>query len=36
MVTSFDEVIDLGLVLVDDYKLNKLYMNSPEDFYKFL
>lgn len=35
MATSFDEVIDLGLVLVDDYKLNKLYTNSPEDFYKF-
>ena len=35
MATSFDEVIDLGLVLVDDYKLNKLYTNSPEGFYKF-
>lgn len=35
MPTSFNEVIDLGLIPVDDYKLNKLYINDPEEFYKF-
>lgn len=35
MPTSFDEVIDLGLISIDDYKLNKLYMNDMEAFYNF-
>jgi len=35
MGTQFDEIIDLGLIVVDDYKLNKLYIQSQEDFAKY-
>lgn len=35
MATSFDEVIELGLVVIDDYKLNKLYEADEDGFYKF-
>lgn len=30
--TSFDTVEDLALTVVNDYKLNKLFIASPEDF----
>ena len=32
MPTSFDEIIDLALVLIDDYKLRKLYDISQTKF----
>lgn len=32
MPTSFDEIIDLALTLIDDYKLRKLYDISQEQF----
>ena len=32
MPTPFDEVIDLALIIVDDYKLNKLYNLDRERF----
>ena len=32
MATSFDEVIDLTVISFKDYKLNKLYAISEEDF----
>lgn len=35
MPTPFDDIIDLGLIVVDDYKLNKLYGADPEAFYKY-
>lgn len=35
MPTSFDQVIDLALVTVDDYKLVKLYNQSYEGFQKW-
>lgn len=35
MATSFDKVIDLALVKVDDYKLVKLYKQSEENFTKW-
>lgn len=35
MPTSFDEVIDLALVTVDDYKLVKLYNNNETSFKKW-
>lgn len=35
MPTPFDDIIDLGLIVVDDYKLNKLYDADPEAFYKY-
>lgn len=35
MPTSFDQVIDLALVTVDDYKLVKLYNQSQEGFQKW-
>lgn len=35
MPTSFDQVIDLALVTVDDYKLTKLYNQSQEGFQKW-
>ena len=35
MSTSFDQVIDLALVTVDDYKLVKLYNQSQEGFQKW-
>lgn len=34
-MTPFDEVIDLALVTVDDYKLVKLYNQSEEAFKKW-
>ena len=34
MGTLFNEVIDLALIIVDDYKLNKYYIQNPEGFYK--
>lgn len=35
MPTSFDQVIDLALVTVDDYKLVKLYNQSEDGFKKW-
>ena len=35
MPTSFDQVIDLALVTVDDYKLVKLYNQSQQGFQKW-
>ena len=32
MATSFDEIIDLGLSTIQDYKLNNLYQDNPESF----
>ena len=32
MPTSFDEIIDLALTLIDDYKLVKLYNQSQPKF----
>ena len=32
MPTSFDEIIDLALTLIDDYKLRKLYNQSEAKF----
>ena len=32
MPTSFDEIIDLALTLIDDYKLRKLYDQSEDKF----
>lgn len=34
MPTSFDEIIDLALILIDDYALRKLYDTSNEKFLK--
>ncbi len=31
-MTDFDDVIDLALVVVNDYRLSKLYKQSVEDF----
>lgn len=31
-MTSFDDVIDLALVEINDYRLNKLYGKGEEDF----
>ena len=30
--TTYDEVFDLALVSIEDYHLNRLYQESPEDF----
>jgi len=30
--TSYDEIIDLALVSIEDYHLNKLAIDSPKDF----
>lgn len=35
MPTSFDEIIDLALVAIDDYKLLKLYNKSQNEFLKY-
>lgn len=35
MATSFDEIIDLGLIVVNDYKLNKLFTQDPSVFMKY-
>ena len=35
MPTSFDEIIDLALILIDDYKLRKLYNQSEAKFLTF-
>ena len=35
MATSFDEVIGLALIIVDDYKLNKLYNLDRDEFYQY-
>lgn len=32
MATSFDEIIDMALVTIQDYKLNSLYATNPQDF----
>ena len=31
-MTSYDDIIDLALVSIEDYRLNKLSVNSPQDF----
>lgn len=36
MATTFDEIYDLALVSIVDYKLNKLYTQSEEDFKNYL
>lgn len=35
-MTSFDEIEDLSMVVVDDYKLVKLFKNSEEDFKRYI
>lgn len=35
MPTPFDDIIDLALMSVDDYKLNKLYIQDPDAFRKY-
>ena len=35
MATSFDEIIDLGIVTVDDYKLVKLWQQNEDGFKQF-
>ena len=35
MPTSFDEVIDIALIAVDDYKLSKLYELNKDNFRTF-
>lgn len=35
MSTQFDEVIDLALTIVDDYKLDKLFNLDRDEFYKY-
>lgn len=35
MSTQFDEVIDLALIIVDDYKMNKLFNQDREEFYQY-
>ncbi len=32
MGTSYEQIFDLALVSIEDYKLNQLYTTSPEDF----
>lgn len=34
-MTKFDEIIDLALINIDDYKLDKLYNLSEEQFFKY-
>lgn len=31
-MTSYDDIIDLALVSIEDYKLNKVFEKSPADF----
>lgn len=31
-MTSYDDILDLALVSIEDYKLNKLFKESPADF----
>jgi hypothetical protein len=35
-MTSYDEIIDLALVSIEDYRLNKLSVSSPENFQTIL
>lgn len=35
MATSFDKIIDQALVIVNDYKLSKLYNQSQDSFQKW-
>lgn len=35
-MTTFEEIYDLFLISIQDYKLDKLYSNSEEDFKTFL
>lgn len=35
MATSFDTIKDLALIIIRDYKLDKLYEKSTEDFQKY-
>lgn len=34
MATTFDEIIDLGLTTIQDYKLNEVYKNDKDNFDK--
>lgn len=31
-MTSYDEILDLALISIEDYHLNRLSQNSPKDF----
>ena len=31
-MTPYDDILDLALVSIEDYRLNKLSKESPEDF----
>lgn len=31
-MTSYDDIIDLALVSIEDYRLNKIFTESPSDF----
>ena len=35
MATSFDSIKDLALIIIRDYKLDKLYEKSADDFQKY-
>lgn len=35
MATSFDSIKDLALIIIRDYKLDKLYEKSVDDFQKY-
>lgn len=36
MGTEFEEIYDLSLVVIQDYKLDKIYKTEPEIFYTFM
>lgn len=36
MATSFDDVEDLALIVINDYRLSKLYSQSVDNFYTYL
>lgn len=36
MGTRFEEIYDLALVVIQDYKLNNIYKTNPEVFYTFM
>ena len=31
-MTPYDDILDLALVSIEDYRLNKLYKESPAEF----
>lgn len=36
MATPFKEIYDLALISINDFRLDKLYLSSPTDFYNVL